>query len=224
MTKREAISILRDKIKERSIDTTYTNFFLYKVLEEQFSWLIRRDIARVYKSTELFQVLKEFQVDEILPSDCEIDTNCRMFRTRYALPEIWIDDKGPVIRSITSIDFSTAFTRININEIKDKLVNPYVRIAKEKYYYFLEGYIYFLDFNPNKVNISAFFKDDLSLFERKCTDCDESKDCKLYLDSKLFVPTWTLAEAQAKALDQLARVSKALPEDVQPDNNPNRKN
>lgn len=222
MTKREAIDLFRQKIREQTSDSTYSNFMLYKSLEEQLLWLIRRDISKVYKSNELFQLLENFSVQEVDPSECGLDTNCKVYRTTQKLPEIWTDDKGPVIKLVSSVDFKTSFTPIQLSNLKNKVNNPYHKIAKERYYYFLNDYLYFVDFNPHLVSILALFKDDLSLFERKCYDCQEDADCIPFLDTKLLAPAWTIAEAQAKALQQIAGVSKRLREDSQIDKNTNR--
>lgn len=222
MTKRETIDLFRQKLREQTEDSTYSNFMIYKCLEEQAKWLIRRDISKVYRSDDMFQVLYDFRVFEVPRSECGIDTNCKIYRTIDRLPDMWNDDNGPIIQHVASLDFSTPFTPTTLKALKNKLDDPYQKIAKEKYYYFLDGYLYFTD-NPHLVNISALFKDELSLFERHCTDCDTKKECVRFLDTRFMVPEWLQAEMQSKALQMIFQSSKRTPEDSQIDKNTNKR-
>lgn len=230
-TKRTVINLLREELRERNADSTYPNQFLYNVLLEHSKWLIKREISagRIYRNTTFFQTLPCREVIEVSSVDscCPVKTNCTIYRTKNKLPEIWDDTVGPIIRAVTSVDGSTDFFPVSASDWQNKKNDPYQKMADLKYSIYSDGYLWFPAHNPNLVNIYAFFKDDVKLIPQdKCEggDCDNKEDCIVYLDTKFFVPDWIEAEIISKAAEQLAGITKRLPEDNQIDKNPTRKN
>lgn len=227
MTKRSAIEQLREELKQRNADSTYTNQFLYGVLMRQGEWLIRREISagRIYRNNSHFQTWGCVDVVEASSVDCcPIETNCKMYRTKNKMLETWIDVNGPVILNITSIDGTTDFFPTTPNGWQNKRKDPYQNMSKQKYSFFSDGYFWFSE-NPHKVNIVGFYIDDISNVENNCDECkDDKKPCVKFLDTKFMIPTWVSAELFSKAANQLAGVSLKIPDDAQIDKNPNRKN
>jgi hypothetical protein len=226
-TKRAKIESFRDKLRERSADTTYSNQFLYTVLVEHAKWLIKREISagRIWRNVSFFQSLTCLDVIEtsIIDACCPIKTNCTIFRTKDKMPELWQDDNGPLIKSVTSVDYSTTFFYTTPTAWQNKKEDPYNKKSSEKYVFFANGYLWFPEHNPHKINVYGFFTDDVSMVDTTCNPCKD-KPCTQFLDTPFFFPEWVEAEMYAKALEQLAGVSKRLPEDEQIDKNPTRKN
>lgn len=223
MTKRQAIDSFRNKLRERNADSNYSNQFLYMTLMEQAKWLIKRDIVagRIYKNTFLFKPLKCQRVIETSPIDdcCPVKTNCKIYRTECKIPEIWIDNHGPIIKGVYSVDNSTEFFRTTPTTWLNKVNDPYQKKSKELYTFFSDGYLWFPEVNPRMINILGFWTDDVSYL-----DGCQKNECVSYLDTNFMVPDWLQAEMFAKALEQLAGISKRLPEDEQIDKNSTRKN
>lgn len=222
-TKRQLIESFRKGLQEVNADSTYTNQFLYQRLSEQAKWLIRREISagRIYRNTSFFQTLGCQEVIEASTIDecCPVKTNCRIYRTKKKFVETWVDDYGPIIKDITSVDNSTSFSFITPSAWLNKKDNPYQKKIKTKYVFYSDGYFWFPEDNPHRVNIRAFFKDDIT----RESDCANTKDCIRFLDTRFIVPDWIEAEMIAKAT-QLLLPSKQMIEDEQQDKNPNRKN
>lgn len=226
MTKREAIVSFRKKLQERNADSTFSNKDLYLALLEQAKWLVKREVSagRIYRNPALFQKLPARDVIEVstVPSCVGIKTNCKIYRTKDKLPEMWMDNNGPIIYTVTSIDDSTDFIVKSQNYIRNILNDPYQQYSSEIYCFFADGYLWFTKENPNKINIRAYYTDDVRLQVDSCTDCDENKSCIRFLDTEFMVPDWILAELFNKALNQLSP-AKQLPDDTEIDKNPNRK-
>lgn len=222
MTKRQAIDSFREKLRERNADSNYSNQFLYRTLMEQGRWLIKREISagRIYTNTFFFQSLKCQKVIEVPATDpcCPIKTNCKMYRTENKIPDVWIDNGGPIIKAITSADNSTDFWVTTPTTWSNKKNDPYQKKSKQMYTFYSDGYFWFPEHNPHLVNILGFWTDDVS----QLNGCGE-KECVRYLDTRLLIPDWLEAEMFAKALQQLAGITKRLPEDEQIDKNPTRK-
>jgi hypothetical protein len=223
-TKRQVINSFRKKLQELGADSTYTNQFLYQALMEQAKWLIKREIhsGRIYSNNSFFQVLGCQEVIETSTIDecCPIKVNCKIYRTKEKLPETWVDNDGPVLKSVTSVDGSTEFFVISPGVWTNKKNDPYMKMSKDiKYAFISENYIWFPEHNPHRVNITGFYTDDIS--DRSA--CKDKKDCVRFLDTEFMLPGWLEAEMMAKALQQMM-VTKQLPEDAQIDKNTNRKN
>lgn len=227
MTKRQAIQKFRKDLNERNADSSFTNKYLYDSLLVHAKWLIKREVSagRIYKNNSFFQTLPVREVIAVssIPEGLGIETKCKIFRTKSKLPEMWLDNDGPIIKSISSLDRSNTFTVISPNEWYTKKQDPYQKYNKEKYCFYLDEYLWFPEHNPNLVLINAFFMDDVSRLHEDCVSCNEDGDCMKYLDTKLNVPDWVEGEMFAKAIEQVAGITKRLPEDEQIDKNATRK-
>lgn len=221
-TKRQIINSLRDKLRERNADSNYTNQFLYQTLMEHAKWLIKREIVagRIYRNTFFFQLLQCQNVIETTTVDpcCPVKTNCKIYRTECKIPDVWIDNNGPVVKYISSVDNTTEFFITTPTTWQNKRNDPYQKMSDQMYTFFSDGYFWFPEHNPHKVNLFGFWVEDIS----QLNGCAE-KECVRFLDTPFFVPDWLEAEMMAKALEMLAGISKRLPEDNQIDKNPTRK-
>ncbi len=224
MTKRTAIETFRDELRERNADSTYSNQFLYNVLLNHAKWLIKREISRgkIYINNSFFQTLSCQEVIEVstIDSCCPVKTNCKIYRTKDKLPEMWIDEYGPVLKSISSVDGTTEFFFTSAAGWQNKRNDPYQKMTDMKYTFFSDGYLWFPEHNPHRINIYGFYTDDIT----DKSDCAEKKPCVRYLDTQFMLPGWLEGEMFAKALEQVAGITKRLPEDAQIDKNVNRKN
>jgi len=222
-TKRQVIDSLRNKLRERNADSNYTNKFLYQTLLEQAKWLIKREINKgtIYKSVSHFQTLLCQDVIEtsIVDPCCPIKTNCKIYRLKCKIPDFWTDEDGPIIKSITSVDGSTAWDITTPTTWQSIRLDPYQKKSKQMYTFYSDGYFWFPEHNPHKVNILGFWTDDVS--DRN--GCAENPPCVRYLDTNFQLPDWLEAEMMAKAVELLAGVSKRLPEDEEINKNPTRR-
>lgn len=221
-TNREGISKLRKLAQEKDADSTYTNKFLWSIINQNLKWLIRREISagRIFRSSVLFQiagcldVIKANKINDC----CPVQTNCVVYRTRKKLKEIWQDEYGPVILNVTSIDGSTQYTVVSVADYQRKQNNPY-KTKNEKFAFFYDDYIWWEDKAPKKINLQAFFSEDITnTYSCDPTCCDNV--CVRFLDKKFMCPDWIEAELMAKCMEQLFN-SKRLPEDNKIDKNPN---
>lgn len=227
MTKRQAIDIFRQQIRERNADSKFSNQFLYNVLLNHARWLIRREVSggRIYTNNSLFQTLKCVDVIEVSTIDdcCPIKTDCTIFRTKHKLPEAWIDNAGPILKSIMSVDRSTEFFYTTPTTWLSKKMDPYQKMSKTKYVFFADNYLWFPVHNPHKVAIEGYFIDHVKM-DDFCSECENDAPCERFLDTTFLIPGWLEAEMFSKALEQMLRGTLRLQEDEQIDKNVNRKN
>ena len=223
ITRRESISLLRNKLREVNADSTFTNRFFYSVIEEHAKWLIIREFksSKLSSSKSLYRILpcmptiKVSRIDEKCP--IKID-GLDIYRSKEKIPDIWETEKGPLIRRVLSIDNYTNYKLISSSDWQDKENNPYLKNIKEKYCFYENGYLWFPKEHPKNINIEAFFKDDIS--DMEFCNCDIKKPaCKRFLDQPLYIPTWIQAELMDKAFQQLAGQTLRLPYDTNIDKN-----
>lgn len=231
MTVREIIDSFRSKIKERSIDTLYTNGQLFQFLKEQFEWILAREASagRVWTSTYMFQLLRGLDVVEVskIDENCPVKGCCKIYRTKNKLPAIWRDKSGTIIRLVTSIDGSTSFFVTSSWGYNNKKNDPYKKLSGEKYTFYQDGYLWFPEHNPHKVNVDAFFEEELSYINSKrndCEECYEKEECIRYMDTKMLLPDWVLAESISKAAELLLGTAGRLQQDNNIDKNDTRRN
>ena len=190
-------------IQERTADSDYTNQDLYYVLLDHARWLIKREIrsGNIYNNNSLFQTLGCQEVIETSTVEkcCPVKVNCKIYRTKDKLPETWIDENGPVLRSVTSVDGTTDFFVTSPITWQSKRADPY--------------------HNPHFVNIVGYFTEDISEYQ----NCRDEKECERFLDSDFPLPDWLQAEMMAKAIQSLLP-SKQMIEDEEINKNTNRKN
>ena len=222
-TKRQVIESLREKLRERNADSTYSNQFLYNTLLEQAKWLIKREVSsgRIYINNSFFQTLGCLEVIEVstIDSCCPVKTNCKIYRTKDKLPEMWIDNNGPVLKSVTSVDGTTDFFYTNALTWQSKRNDPYQKMSGSKYSFFADGYLWFPEHNPHFINVYGFYTDDIS----RLSKCNPQEDCVRFLDTTFLIPDWLEAEMYAKAMQLLVPLLNKQ-EDQQIDKNTNRKN
>ena len=113
MTNREVITLTRKEIQEEDADSSYYNSFIYNKLLNNAEWIIKREDSanRIYTSNDLFKTLGCIEVIEVDFNDlcCPIKLNCKKYRTKKKLPELWIGSKGPIIKSVFGIDNMTQY-------------------------------------------------------------------------------------------------------------------
>lgn len=232
MTNREIIASVRKGINESSADSTYTNKFIYSKIKEQGKWLIVREArsGKLYKGTSIFQTAKCIPVIKVpATSCCTLTTCCKLYRTRNRIDELWEDINGPIVKFISSIDGSTRWTYISALDWQRKNDNPYNKLNKHRkskelanygYVFFEDGYFWFPERGPKKVNIQGYYVNDIS--GRYACDGIPGP-CVKFLDGEFLVPDYLVAELVSKTLQELTG-TKRIPEDVNVNKDPNKPN
>lgn len=214
----DATSRVRNVLKAVKEDPFMTDKFLYSMLMKYAKLLIYRQDKKgdLKSNTGLFTsipCLELIEVDKIEACCLGIKTGCTFRRTKDKLPELVDGDKGPSIRSITTIDQS-----IRVEETYPEL---YSNLSKTttfkylttKYFWFIDGYIYIPDVDWESIRVVALFDDDTSMY-----DCSaEEGACLAAQDRKLAIPENLFAEIEQMVLKEILTPVQ-LPPDGADDN------
>jgi hypothetical protein len=219
--KGELISEARTMAKELGADSNLTNKMLWSIINKHLSWLISResDKMKLAKYDYLYQTIKCVHVEEAPAIDpcCGIRSKCTVWRTTDKLPELFEDMTGVIIKSVFSIDGSSEFVQINIQDYMRKLEDPNSKYDNNKYFFFNNGYLYFPKKSVKMVMVKGHFKSTV-------VSCCEGEEvpCVSKLEENAMMPAKLRGELMEYVKKDLLPY-KQLPMDTQIDKNDNKK-
>lgn len=214
----ELTNRLRNQLKSTRQDAFLTDRFLYSMAMKHVKLFLRREDAlnKLLRFRSAFQPLHYVELIDVDPAeaDCRCaHTGCHIKRTRERLPKMFDGYNGPLIRSVSSLDYSKVCqsTAAVIWEQIHKQGN--FKYNKHKYYWFLDGYLYLPNVPWDAIRVEAMFEDDISRY-----NCDTKDECLVRQDATLSVPEHLLSEIEALVIRDLALVLQ-LPSDQSHDLN-----
>ncbi len=216
MTNREAIYQLKRLFREVNADSRLTNRLAFSVLKKHAKWLIKRDSEKLklWKKSNLFKTLKCIEVIEAPAIDpcCGIKSQCKVWRTKKKLPNIFEDTGGPIIRVISTVDNGEDLTIITPTAWKRKVKNPWRKKNAEKYVFYSDNHLYFPNGGYRMVQVEAYFEESIVGYNDCNTeDADSTKGCR-YLDQEFNIPDYLEGQLFDFAMKDIAGTYKATNE------------
>jgi hypothetical protein len=210
----EAVSRLKNQIKSVGQDAFLTDRFVYSVLRKYAHLYIRRQDSgnKVMKVTSLFQPVQA-ELEEVDPalSGCRcILSGCRIKRTKGKLPDIIEGYWGPIIRSVTSLDYSVQLEQTYPTQYEKMITQKNFRYNTKKYFWYLDGYLYFPDIEFDYVLIEALFEVSVN------GDICKPDPCEYYQEKEYFISDFLFAEIEQGVLKDLGMIMQ-IPQDIQSD-------
>jgi len=188
-----SISRVRNVLKAVKEDPFMTDRFLYSLIMKYAKTLIKREskMENIYKHKSLFRELpcvELIDVDKVEACCTGITTGCTIKRSKHKLPELLSIDSGPVIRSVSTLDYS--------QDALDTLPTLYTNMTKtstfkynkQNYYWFSEGYLFIPNVEWEAVRVDGVFDEDISgsLCNVDPTECTTEQDRELAIPEHLF--------------------------------------
>lgn len=200
----EATSRVRNILKAVKEDPFMTDRLLYSLIQKYAKLLIRRQevAGKLMQFHNLFEVIPcidLIEVDRIEACCLGIKTGCTFRRTKDKLPAFLENDKGPVIRDVTTIDGSQSLEPTYPMIYTNMTKTSGFKYNKKKYYWYQDGYLYIPDVEWENIRIEAIFDEDITPF--LCSN--ESTDCVLQQDREMGVPDYLFAEIEQMVLKEL---------------------
>lgn len=209
----DATSRVRNVLKAVKEDPFMTDRFLYSMIMKYAKLLIYRQDQKgnLKEYTGLFTsipCIDLIEVDKIEACCLGIKTGCTFRRSKDKLPEFVDGGKGPVIRSVSTIDQSIRLEE-TYPELYANLSNTTTfKYLKTKYFWYIDGYIYIPDVEWEAVRMTALFDDDMSQFD--CTK--EGEECMPAQERNMPVPDNLFAEIEQMVLKEILTTGQ-LPSD-----------
>lgn len=213
MTIGEAISRVRNQIKSVKQDSRLTNRFLYSMIMKHARFFMHRqdNLNRIMKYNSVFQTINAFDLIDVDVAEAEchcINTGCKIKRTREKLPKMIEGYYGPLVRSVTSVDMSKQIIPTFPITFKQISKQSTFKYNNKKYYWYLNGYLYFPNIDWDAVRIEGVFEGDISYL-----NCETNDDCLFVQDRLINVPEFLFSEIEQLVIRDLG-VMIQLPNDA----------
>lgn len=214
----EVTSRVKNLIKSVKEDAFVTDRYVYSLFLKHARYLLRRqdNEYKLMKNLSMFKMIPCYElveVDKIEACCINLKTNCTILRTKEKLPKIMENSVGPAIRSITSIDGSVDFKMTYPTTYTAMANTSTFKYNKDKYFWYLNGHLYFPNSEIESVAITAIWEDNIAYL-----DCSSSEEeiCMPKQDQDIPVPEYLVAEAEQLVLKDLG-FTLQVPQDVNDD-------
>jgi hypothetical protein len=208
----EAISRVRNTLKAVKEDPFLTDRTIYYSIIKYGKTLLKREDNqnRLMKMSSLFSFLpfvELIEVDKIEAQCTGIYSGCTIKRTKEKLPQLFDGMFGPILRTVSSIDGETELMRTEPGTYVSMSKTTNFKYNKRKYFWYLNGYLYFPNLEWDAVKVEGIFEGDKGDFL-----CDPKDQCMLKQDQQLPFPEYLFSEIEQMVLQELTMLAK-LPVD-----------
>lgn len=211
----ESISRVRNVVKAVKEDPFITDRFIFSLIIKNGKFLMKQEdtFNKLLKYQSFFQPLPCLELIEVdkVEACCNVDSGVTIMRTKDKLPGIMEATFGPLIRSVTSIDGSQEVYRTYPSIYQGMSKTSGFKYNKNKYYWYLNGYLYFPNIMWEAVKVEGIFEDDISYFTCDCKD-----RCAPRQNSLLQIPDYMFAQIEQNVVKELT-ITLQIPPDTATD-------
>jgi hypothetical protein len=205
----EAISRVRNIIKAVTMDSFVTDRVIYSLIQKYAKMYIKRQdaITTRAKFGSLFKRLPCIPLVEVdkVEACCDVKSGCTIMRTQDKLPGIMEGPQGPLLRSVSSVDSSIEVYRTTPSLYTGMTKTSAFKYNKNKYYWFMNGYIYIPNVEWDSISIEGIFDTDLVGYT-----CDDP--CTQVQDQSINIPPELFAEIEQQVINDFMK-SAQIPQD-----------
>jgi hypothetical protein len=199
----ESISRVRNLVKAAKQDAFMTDRFIYSLIVKYAKLLIKRqDALNVrLKFASLFRTLpcvELIETDRVEACCGSLPDTCKVMRTKEKIPVPFEGAYGPFIRTVSSIDGSVEVYRTQPAQYTSITKTTAFKYNKQKYYWFMNGYLYLPNIEWESILLEGIFEDDIAIFT-----CNKEAACKIRQDEVLGIPDDLFAEVEQNVMSQL---------------------
>ena len=200
----ESISRVRNVLKAVKEDPFLTDRFIYSLIMKFGKALIKREerVNSIFKYKNLFKELPCVELIDVSVVDAccvGIKTKCQFKRTKDKLPKFMEISDGPVIRSVSSLDYSRQATQTYPTVYTNMTRTSGFKYNTHNYYWYLDGYIYIPNVDWEAIRIQGIFDDDI-----EAEVCSIGpKECTPEQDRNLPIPEHLFAEVEQMVIQQI---------------------
>lgn len=207
----DSISRVRNVLKAVKEDPFVTDRFLFSMIMKYAKMLIKRldDQDKIKKFQSLFQVLpcvELIEVDKVDACCAGIRSKCIIKRTKEKIPPVLEGTYGPLFRSVSSVDGSIEMFKTYPSTFTAMSNTTNFRYNKKKYFWYLEGYLYFPNIEWDAVRIEGLFDGEVAPYK-----CQEDI-CKPIQDQAMNIPEYLFSEIEQMVLKEIL-LSGQVPSD-----------
>lgn len=198
----ESISRIRNITKTVKEDAFVTDRFIYSlVINYARMFIMKQDsmnqilkFSNVFKSIPCMQLQESDRVEACCGG---ITSDCSIMRTVEKLPNLMHASFGPLLRLVSSIDGSEEVYQTTPATFASMSKTSTFKYNKQKYYWFLNEYLYFPNLEWESVKVEGIFEGNLAPLI-----CDDDP-CQPRQDQDMQIPTYLFAEIEKQVLSDM---------------------
>lgn len=198
----ESISRVRNLVKAAKQDAFMTDRFIYSLIvkyaklyiKRQDNQNIRLKFASLFRSLPCVELVETNKIEACCGS---LPDTCKIMRTREKIPLPFEGSFGPFIRTVASVDGSTEVYRTQPAAFVSMTKTTAFKYNKQKYYWYMNGYLYLPNIEWDAIMLEGIFQDDISIFTCNDDVCDIRQNQILPIPDDLF------AEVEKQVLQDL---------------------
>jgi len=198
----DTVSRVRGILKAVREDAFLTDRFIYSIVLKYAKLYIRRQdnenkIMRFQSLFEPLPCVDLIEVDKVEACCADIKTKCTIMRTKEKLPVVLEGAYGPLFRTISSIDGSFECFKTYPTTYAAMTRTSTYKYNKQKYYWYLNGYLYFPNISWEAVRIEGLWDESISMYV-----CD-GDPCKPRQEDQTHFPEYLFAEIEQNVIKEL---------------------
>ena len=208
------VSRVRNSIKAVKEDAFVTDRYIWSVITKYAKLYIKRQdnqdkLLRFRSFWKTLPCVELVEVDKI-EACCGVTSGCTIMRTKDKLPTPFEGPTGPMFRTISSLDVSEEVYLTQPGTYTSMSKTSTFKYNKSKYYWWLNGYMYFPNIPWDGVRIEGVFEDDINQFA--CDGKDAEGDCTVKQDQATNIPDDLFAEIEQQVLNEILPQSQLPPD------------
>ncbi len=210
------ISRVKNQVKGVRQDAFLTDRYVYSVVLKYAQVLMRRQdsVNKLMKFNSIWQTLpcvELIDVDKVEACCAGIKSGCLIKRTKDPLPTFMEGYWGPLIRTVSSIDGSVEMYGTTPGVYTSMTKTSSFKYNKNKYFWFLNGYLYFPNIDWDAVKVEGVFTQDVSTIGSNDVSCVKRQN------QQINIPEFLFAEIEKMAIGDLVQRLQ-IPTDMSDDN------
>lgn len=202
----ESVSRVRNVLKSVKEDPFITDRFIYSIIIKYAKTLIKRDskLENFFKNESLFKELpcvELIDVDKVDACCTSIKTKCFFKRSKDKLPKIQSITSGPIIKSVSTLDYSERAVRTQPQLYTNLTNTSGFKYNNKKYYWIVNDYLYIPNVEWEAIRIQAMFDEDIN--SEICSLGEDANNCTPEQDRELAIPEHLFSEIEQMVLNEI---------------------
>ena len=214
-----SVSRVRNSIKAVKEDAFLTDRYLWSLIIKYAKLFMKRQdnknkLLRFKSFWRTVPCIELIEVDKI-EACCGITSGCTFMRTKDKLPTPFEGPMGPMFRTVSSIDGSQELYQTEPGTFTSMAKLSTFKFNKQKYYWYINGYMYFPNIEWNGVKVEGIWEDDINgvACDGKSGDeCDGDLDCLVRQDQETNIPDDLFAEIEQQVLAEVMPQTQLPPD------------
>lgn len=212
-----AVSRVRNSIKAVKEDAFVTDRYIWSLITKYAKLFIKRqdNMNKLLRFKSFYKTLpcvELVEVDKIEACCAGIKSGCTIMRTKDKLPTPFEGPVGPMFRTVSSIDGYYEVYQTEPGTYTSMTKTSSFKYNKNKYFWYLNGYMYFPNIEWDAVKIEGIWEDDISGLS--CDAGEEGDNCSVMQDKQTNIPEDLFAEIEQQVLAEILPQTQLPPDDA----------